>query len=77
MDKIYAFERDSKRFKTLETRCKKAIEDDDISKIQPLNQDFIEQTIPDFDPEQQKIKLIICDPSCSGSGMKLHISNED
>lgn len=64
-DKVYALERDAKRSKILETRIAKA---NQTGNITCLNQDFLETKIP----HQEQVNFIICDPSCSGSGMKLH-----
>lgn len=73
--RVFAFERDPKRFKTLAARVSKAHGDQDI--VRCLNLDFIEQPLP---PKQESeiLKFIVCDPSCSGSGMSLHaVHGED
>ena len=70
--KVFAFERDSKRFKILEYRISKALESESNDrKISCLNLDFLEQDIPNLE-KNDEIKFIVCDPSCSGSGMNLH-----
>lgn len=68
-DKVYAFERDPKRVKTLEMRVRKA---DLLQRITCMNSDFIEHPNPLEDETVEKLKFIVCDPSCSGSGMRLH-----
>ena len=64
-DKVYALERDAKRCKVLESRVAKANETGNVT---ILGQDFLETKIP----HSEQVNFIICDPSCSGSGMKLH-----
>lgn len=64
-DKVYALERDPKRCKVLESRVEKA---NSTGNVTVLGQDFLETKIP----HSEKVNFIICDPSCSGSGMKLH-----
>ena len=71
-DKVFAFERDAKRIKVLNDRIGKAHSEN----VTTLNSDFL---LPETKPETkegQQIKLIVCDPSCSGSGMNLHIDQD-
>ncbi len=65
--KVYSFEKDSNRFKVLERRVKEY----QATNISCHNQDFLELT-SDSNTLTDQIDVIICDPSCSGSGMKLH-----
>lgn len=69
--KVYAFERDPKRAGVLQSRVTKALNGGDS--IVCLNQDFLTIKIPGFETKTDEIiKFIVCDPSCSGSGMRLH-----
>ncbi|KAH8926619.1 S-adenosyl-L-methionine-dependent methyltransferase [Atractiella rhizophila] len=59
--KVHAFERDEKRFQVLKSMCGKA----GAKNIQFYNRDFLS-----VDPTEFKnVTHILCDPSCSGSGM--------
>ncbi|ADM11790.1 Nop2-like nucleolar protein [Encephalitozoon intestinalis ATCC 50506] len=59
--KIYAFERDKARAKTLKIR---------LERLGVNNTDVIEEDFMKTNPEDFKdIRYILCDPSCSGSGM--------
>lgn len=70
--KVYALERDPKRAKVLQTRVEKANAQDVVSSLQV---DFLDHQL-DL-TEDEHLKLIICDPSCSGSGMRLHGKEND
>ena len=73
-NKVYAFERDAKRAKVLENRVAKAGANENV---ECFNLDFIESPIPGFSEQsKEEIAFIICDPSCSGSGMRLHTDQE-
>ncbi|KAF9484339.1 S-adenosyl-L-methionine-dependent methyltransferase [Pholiota conissans] len=61
--KLYAFERDKKRFQTLKMMVSKA----SCSNVSPINADFL--TIDPFDPQYSPVTHILLDPSCSGSGI--------
>ncbi|TDL25613.1 williams-Beuren syndrome critical region protein 20 copy A [Rickenella mellea] len=61
--KIYAFERDRRRFRTLQhmtttARC---------TNVEPLNADFL--LAESTDPKYERVTHILLDPSCSGSGI--------
>ena len=67
-------------------RCGKALSEKDSMKIEPLLKDFLETQVPEqvyknassgsTEMIDNKIGVIICDPSCSGSGMKLHATED-
>ncbi|KAJ2922867.1 hypothetical protein H1R20_g14247, partial [Candolleomyces eurysporus] len=61
--KIYAFERDRKRFTTLETMLAKA----QCSNVHPVNTDFL--LVDPHDEKYGAVTHILLDPSCSGSGI--------
>ncbi|KZO96580.1 williams-Beuren syndrome critical region protein 20 copy A [Calocera viscosa TUFC12733] len=61
--KITAFERDSKRFKTLQSMLKKAR----CQNVTPLNKDFL--GVDPGDKIFEGVTHILLDPSCSGSGI--------
>lgn len=72
--KVYAFERDPKRSKVLLSRVTKACADH----VTCLNLDFIENRIPGIEEKtDEMLKFIVVDPSCSGSGMKLHTTTSE
>ncbi|KAI0649344.1 S-adenosyl-L-methionine-dependent methyltransferase [Trametes meyenii] len=61
--KLFAFERDRKRFSTLKTMLSKA----HCSNVEAVNADFL-TTSPE-DPKYGNVTHILLDPSCSGSGI--------
>ena len=61
--RIFAFENDPKRFKTLESRKEKL---NDYKNIITKLQDFLE--VDPTDKLYENVKLIVADPSCSASG---------
>lgn len=61
--KLYAFERNCKRFRTLKMMLQRAACDN----VEPLNVDFL--TIDPFDSQFRSVTHILLDPSCSGSGI--------
>ncbi|KAF4614075.1 hypothetical protein D9613_007884 [Agrocybe pediades] len=61
--KLYAFERDRKRFSTLKMMLSKA----GCSNVSPINADFL--TTDPNDPQFSAVTHILLDPSCSGSGI--------
>ncbi|PPQ83431.1 hypothetical protein CVT25_007022 [Psilocybe cyanescens] len=61
--KLFAFERDQKRFTTLKMMLSKA----GCSNVSPINADFL--TIDPQDPQFINVTHILLDPSCSGSGI--------
>ncbi|KAJ7242784.1 S-adenosyl-L-methionine-dependent methyltransferase [Mycena haematopus] len=63
MGKLYAFERDRKRFGTLTMMVSRA----GCKNVEPVNSDFL--TVDPLDPELAKVTHILLDPSCSGSGI--------
>ena len=62
---VYACERDSKWFATLSEWVKLA----SATNIIPVETDVLEWINEKVRPE---IEVVICDPSCSGSGLNLH-----
>lgn len=61
--KLYAFERDKKRFSTLGAMLARA----GCKNVEAANVDFL--TIDPSDPKYQRVTHILLDPSCSGSGI--------
>ncbi|KAF9453472.1 S-adenosyl-L-methionine-dependent methyltransferase [Macrolepiota fuliginosa MF-IS2] len=61
--KLYAFERDRKRFGTLKMMLSKAA----CANVEPINADFL--TTDPADPKYEPVTHILLDPSCSGSGI--------
>ncbi|KAI0833286.1 S-adenosyl-L-methionine-dependent methyltransferase [Trametes gibbosa] len=61
--KLFAFERDRKRFSTLKTMLSRA----HCSNIEAVNSDFL--TVSPDDPRFSGVTHILLDPSCSGSGI--------
>ncbi|CAL1716825.1 unnamed protein product [Somion occarium] len=60
---LYAFERDKRRFATLQMMLAKAR----CKNVQPVNADFL--TVSPDDPKYNSVTHILLDPSCSGSGI--------
>ena len=61
--RIFAFDKDPKRMETLRAtveRCK-------ATNIETLCQDFL--TADPADPKFARVEFVLCDPSCSGSGL--------
>ncbi|EJD06767.1 S-adenosyl-L-methionine-dependent methyltransferase [Fomitiporia mediterranea MF3/22] len=61
--KLYAFERDKKRFATL----KKMVEKAHCGNVEPTNVDFM--SVDPHDSKYAGVSHILLDPSCSGSGI--------
>lgn len=61
--KLFAFERDRKRFATLRTMLSRAR----CKNVEPVNADFL--TVPPDDVRYAAVTHILLDPSCSGSGI--------
>lgn len=61
--KLFALERDKKRFATLKMMLSKAR----CKNVEPINTDFL--TMPPQDPTYSDVTHILLDPSCSGSGI--------
>ncbi|EPT01363.1 hypothetical protein FOMPIDRAFT_1120364 [Fomitopsis schrenkii] len=61
--KLFAFERDRKRFSTLKMMLSKA----QCSNVEAVNADFL--TMDPTDQKYSKVTHILLDPSCSGSGI--------
>ncbi|KAI0784165.1 S-adenosyl-L-methionine-dependent methyltransferase [Abortiporus biennis] len=61
--KLYAFERDRKRFGTLQMMLDKA----KCKNVEPVNADFL--TVSPDDQRFKNVTHILLDPSCSGSGI--------
>ncbi|KAE9408379.1 S-adenosyl-L-methionine-dependent methyltransferase [Gymnopus androsaceus JB14] len=60
---LFAFERDRKRFSTLQTMLSKA----KCKNVEPINADFL--AVDPMDSKYSKVTHILLDPSCSGSGI--------
>ncbi|KAI6025115.1 hypothetical protein PISMIDRAFT_90082 [Pisolithus microcarpus 441] len=63
MGKLYAFERDQKRYRTLKAMLNKA----GCKNAEAINADFL--TVDPSDPKYGRVTHILLDPSCSGSGI--------
>ncbi|XP_063812215.1 28S rRNA (cytosine-C(5))-methyltransferase [Pseudophryne corroboree] len=61
--KVFAFDLDTKRLATMSTLLLRA----GVTCQELANQDFL--TVSPSDPKYQKVRHILVDPSCSGSGM--------
>ncbi|KAL0954648.1 hypothetical protein HGRIS_003600 [Hohenbuehelia grisea] len=61
--KLYAFERDRRRFSTLT----KMLSNAQCKNVSPVNADFL--TVDPLDPSYASVTHILLDPSCSGSGI--------
>ncbi|AFN83276.1 Nop2-like nucleolar protein [Encephalitozoon romaleae SJ-2008] len=61
--RIYAFERSETRAKTLQDQLERL----GVSNVEVIENDFMKASPDDF----KDIQYILCDPSCSGSGMHL------
>ncbi|KAI5122536.1 hypothetical protein M0805_005263 [Coniferiporia weirii] len=61
--KLYAFERDKKRFETLKKMVAKA----HCRNVEPTNADFL--SIDPSDLKYSRVSHVLLDPSCSGSGI--------
>ncbi|KAJ3917093.1 S-adenosyl-L-methionine-dependent methyltransferase [Lentinula edodes] len=60
---LFAFERDRKRFSTLQAMLSKAR----CKNVEPVNTDFL--LVDPMDPKYSGVTHILLDPSCSGSGI--------
>lgn len=67
---VYAFERDSRRFQTLQKLTSQALSTSAKSLTCQLA-DFL--TVDPFDPKFAQVTHVLCDPSCSGSGMPMSL----
>lgn len=67
---VYAFEKDERRFKTL---CKNMLKYC-VTNVYSVNTNFLSRN-PE-DEMYQKVKLILLDPSCSGSGMLTNFTRD-
>ena len=63
---IFACERSSQRFDTLKTRMDSIVSSPSVA-VEPIHTDFL-KTDPS-DPKFAKVRAIMLDPSCSGSGI--------
>lgn len=64
---VVSYEKDANRFSVL----KKRVHECRARNVTAVNSDFLESD-PSTNENLQDIDLLLCDPSCSGSGMKLH-----
>ena len=70
---VFAFERDSRRFETLQKLTSQAL-GGPVSASASLTcvlADFL--TVDPMDPKYNRVEYILCDPSCSGSGMPMSL----
>ena len=68
---VFAFERDQRRFETLKKLTSQAVGSDSLGSITCQHADFL--TVDPFDPKYSQVQYILCDPSCSGSGMPMSL----
>ncbi|XP_065587767.1 28S rRNA (cytosine-C(5))-methyltransferase isoform X2 [Cyrtonyx montezumae] len=68
---IFAFDLDTKRLATMNTMLMRA----GITSCKLAQQDFL--TVDPHDPKYSKVKYILLDPSCSGSGMVARLPLEE
>jgi len=70
---LLVFEKNKPRFELLEERLRKYSLNFDRTRV--FNADFL--SINPLDPEYSNVKLLLLDPSCSGSGMRNHLFSDD
>jgi 25S rRNA (cytosine2278-C5)-methyltransferase len=68
---VFAFERDSRRFQTLQKLTSQALGPTAANYLTCQHADFL--AINPTDPKYAKVEYILCDPSCSGSGMPMSL----
>ncbi|NXJ09007.1 NSUN5 methyltransferase, partial [Odontophorus gujanensis] len=68
---IFAFDLDTKRLATMNTMLMRA----GVTSCKLAQQDFL--TVDPHDPKYSKVKYILLDPSCSGSGMVARLPLEE
>ncbi|XP_015736354.1 probable 28S rRNA (cytosine-C(5))-methyltransferase [Coturnix japonica] len=68
---IFAFDVDTKRLATMNTMLTRA----GVTSFKLAQQDFL--TVDPHDPKYSKVKYILLDPSCSGSGMVARLPLEE
>ncbi|XP_031447835.1 probable 28S rRNA (cytosine-C(5))-methyltransferase [Phasianus colchicus] len=68
---IFAFDVDTKRLATMNTMLMRA----GVTSFKLAQQDFL--TVDPHDPKYSKVKYILLDPSCSGSGMVARLPLEE
>jgi putative methyltransferase len=67
---VYAFDKDPKRAELL----KKRIQYHGMGNIKVFNQDFL--TTDPHSPQFKNVRMILADPSCSGSGMLTNLERD-
>lgn len=69
---VFAFERDQKRFETLKKLTNQALPQSETPvRLSCLHADFL--SVDPFDPRYAQVEYVLCDPSCSGSGMPMSL----
>lgn len=68
---VFAFERDPRRFQTLQKLTSQALGSKAEDYLTCQQADFL--AIDPKDPKYSKVEYILCDPSCSGSGMPMSL----
>ena len=66
---VFAFERDPRRFKTLTKLTSQAI--GSFTNLTCQHDDFL--SINPYDQKYSQVQYVLCDPSCSGSGMPMSL----
>lgn len=70
---VFAFERDQRRFETLKKLTSQALGGikQAASTLTCQHADFL--TVDPLDPKYAQVEYVLCDPSCSGSGMPMSL----
>lgn len=68
---VFAFERDARRFETLQKLTSQAVGITGSTNISCTLADFL--TVDTQDPKYSQVQYVLCDPSCSGSGMPMSL----
>ena len=69
--RVFAFERDARRFETLQKLTSQAVGKAALNSVTCTHADFL--TVDPNDPKYSLVQYILCDPSCSGSGMPMSL----
>ena len=67
--RVFAFEKDPKRFEVLRKTLKKY----EASNVKAFNHNFLEVK---SEPKFKRVKFVLLDPSCSGSGMLVNYKRD-
>lgn len=70
---VFAFERDPRRFETLKSLTSTALPPSSLKSHSLICQQADFLTIDPNDPKYSNVQFVLCDPSCSGSGMPMSL----